>query len=98
LTLCAIFVYLNVPIIRDKTYEDPSIIDPKEREKVFGQFDHVRAYGLDYVDRLRETGFSVEIIYAKDLLSESDMERMGLSNGAAGEIYFCTIKFIGSNE
>jgi len=79
---------LNVPIMRDKTYEDPSIIDPKEREKVFGQFDHVRAYGLDYVDRLRDAGFSVAIFYAKDLLSESDMERMGLITTEG--IYFCT--------
>jgi len=81
---------LNVQVIRDKTYEDPSITEPEEREKVFGQHDHVRAYGLDYVDRLREAGFSVEIIYAKDMLNEADIERMGLSNGAAGEVYFCT--------
>jgi len=81
---------LNVPIIRDKTYEDPSITEPEEREKIFGQHDHVRAYGLDYADRLCEAGFSVAIIYAKDLLNESDMEKMGLSNGSAGEIFFCT--------
>ena len=74
----------------DKTYEDPSITEPNEREKAFGQSDHVRAYGQDYADRLREAGFSVTIIYAKDLLNESDIERMGLSNGAAGEIYFCS--------
>jgi len=81
---------LNVPIIRDKTYEDSSITEPTERERIFGQHDHVRAYGPDYADRLREAGFSVAIFYAKDLLNESDIEKMGLSNGASGEVYFCT--------
>jgi predicted SAM-dependent methyltransferase len=80
---------LNVPIIRDKTYEDPSIVQPEEREKAFGQNDHVRAYGLDYIDRLKEAGFSVNVTCAKDLLSESDIERMGLSNSWTGEIYLC---------
>jgi len=80
---------LNVPIIIDKTYEDPSITSPEEREMAFGQSDHVRAYGPDYIDRLREAEFSVKVACAKDFLSEYDIERMGLRNGA-GEIYFCT--------
>jgi predicted SAM-dependent methyltransferase len=84
---------LNVPITKDKTYEDPAITDPEEREKVFGQNDHVRAYGFDYVDRLREAGFSVAVTYAKDFLDSFDIERMGLGNSAeaGGEVYFCTI-------
>jgi predicted SAM-dependent methyltransferase len=82
---------LNVPIFDvDKTYEDPSIVEPEEREKAFGQYDHVRAYGLDYIDRLKEAGFSVNVICAKDLLSESDIESMGFNNKVTGEIYFCT--------
>ncbi len=50
---------LNSPINekREKTYEDPSIILPAEREKHFGQRDHVREYGLDYTDRLSQAGF-----------------------------------------
>lgn len=58
------FAILQVPIsyITDKTYEDPSISDPAEREKVFGQCDHVRIYGLDYFDRLKKVGFEVEIV------------------------------------
>ncbi|MEJ0067166.1 MAG: hypothetical protein WDM85_18615 [Caulobacteraceae bacterium] len=27
---------------------------PQERERLFGQEDHLRAYGPDYVDRLAE--------------------------------------------
>lgn len=55
---------LQVPISKNslKTFEDFSINDPKEREKVFGQFDHVRIYGQDYVDRLAGSGFMVNRI------------------------------------
>lgn len=53
---------LQVPIDtqRNLTYEDKTIIDPKEREKAFGQYDHVRLYGLDYLQRLESAGFEVE--------------------------------------
>ncbi len=47
---------------REVTFEDPTVVDPKERERVFGQKDHVRIYGRDYIDRLREAGFAVERI------------------------------------
>lgn len=33
---------------RETTYEDPSITDPAERERHFGQKDHLRDYGRDY--------------------------------------------------
>ncbi len=45
---------------RKVTYEDPSIVDPLEREKHFGQKDHLREYGLDYAERLSKCGFQVE--------------------------------------
>jgi SAM-dependent methyltransferase len=53
---------LQVPIAwnRDFTYEDPLITTPLEREKHFGQYDHVRFHGADYPDRLRSVGFSVD--------------------------------------
>jgi SAM-dependent methyltransferase len=43
----------------EKTLEDPSITDPAERERLFGQNDHMRKYGRDYGDRLRKAGFEV---------------------------------------
>ncbi len=42
------------------TFEDSSITDPKERTKVFGQYDHLRLYGADYGDVLRSQGFEVD--------------------------------------
>lgn len=52
---------LQVPISLNlnKTYEDVSVTSPSEREKIFGQSDHVRMYAIDYLDRLRESGFEV---------------------------------------
>jgi SAM-dependent methyltransferase len=44
---------------REVTFEDPSIVAPEERERAFGQKDHVRAYGHDYPLRLRQAGFHV---------------------------------------
>jgi len=50
-----------VPIAEGmKTFEDSSITSPKDRELFFGQFDHVRYYGSDLVDRLSDAGFKVE--------------------------------------
>ncbi len=44
----------------EKTLEDKSIIDPAERERLFGQRDHVRKYGKDYAVRLSLSGLKVE--------------------------------------
>ncbi|MFN3402861.1 MAG: class I SAM-dependent methyltransferase [Cytophagaceae bacterium] len=43
----------------EKTFEDPTIISPAEREKAYGQSDHVRTYGKDYKQRLEKAGFHV---------------------------------------
>lgn len=48
--------------ILEKTYEDLSIKTSEEREKNFGQFDHLRLYGHDYPERLKKNGFEVQII------------------------------------
>lgn len=79
---------LLVPITSDRTYEDPSITSPEDRLKIFGQEDHVRNYGPDYVDRLRESGFEVEVVAVGDLAGKEDAIRMGLTS-ATGEIYIC---------
>jgi ubiquinone/menaquinone biosynthesis C-methylase UbiE len=50
---------LQVPVNGEVTCEDPAITDPIERERIFGQSDHVRVYGNDYYDRLSDVGFVV---------------------------------------
>ncbi|WP_370452665.1 methyltransferase domain-containing protein [Marinifilum sp. N1E240] len=62
------FAILQVPMDTDnpKTMEDPTVTDPKEREHLYRQKDHVRLYGLDYANRLSNAGFKVNSIeYAK---------------------------------
>lgn len=63
--------YIQVPYKSTRiTDEDPTIKDPQEREKRFGQFDHVRVYGLDFQDRLESVGFQVtQERYARKLNS-----------------------------
>ena len=68
-------------ISREKTFEDNSIINQKDRAKIFGQYDHVRIYGKDYFDKLRSVGFFVqEIEYAKKIAPEK-VERFCLMKG-----------------
>lgn len=62
----------------EKTYEDFSIKDPKERQKHFGQYDHVRWYGMDYFNRLRKAGFRTEPNYYSRTFSEADRKKYGL--------------------
>jgi SAM-dependent methyltransferase len=52
---------LQIPqdLSRKTTFSDDTIVDQKERSKIFGQYDHVRIYGLDYFDKLRSIGFRV---------------------------------------
>lgn len=53
---------VSVPIRLDqRTYEDPAVTSPQERERLFGETVHVRYYGYDLVDRLQEAGFQVSM-------------------------------------
>lgn len=57
---------------RNVTFEDNTITDKKERAKIFGQYDHVRIYGVDYFDTLRNIGFKVtEVDYTAALSAEA---------------------------
>ncbi|KAB1156266.1 class I SAM-dependent methyltransferase [Flavobacterium luteum] len=56
---------------RATTFSDDTITDQKERSEIFGQYDHVRIYGLDYFDKLRTIGFRVvEEDYTKKINPE----------------------------
>lgn len=66
---------------REVTYEDDSITDKKERAKIFGQYDHVRIYGRDYFDRLKEAGFKVNEVDYTSGMSASDIEKYRLAKG-----------------
>jgi ubiquinone/menaquinone biosynthesis C-methylase UbiE len=57
------YAILQVPFfhpIPEVTYEDNTITNPRAREKAFGQDDHVRKFGKDYVARLERAGLRAE--------------------------------------
>lgn len=63
------------------TYEDPSKTSPLDRMVAFGQQDHVRIYGSDLSDRLREAGFDVEDRTVAELFDEATVEQSELDPG-----------------
>ncbi len=72
---------------RAKTYEDPTIIRPLDRLKVFGQSDHVRLYGKDYKKILTSAGFKVKEDNFVNTLSPLQARKYALDNSEL--IYFC---------
>ena len=81
---------LQVPMKNslEKTYEDFSITDPKERQKHFGQYDHVRWYGMDYFERLKNAGFETEINYYSQKFSDEEIFKYALNRNEILPIVF----------
>jgi len=70
---------LTVPMIHEwaDTYEDASITGPVARKAHFGEWDHLRYYGRDFVKRVERAGFSVETFQAQP----SDCVKFSLIRG-----------------
>lgn len=77
-----------VPIHGPTTFEDPSVTDPKERERLFRQRDHVRIYGRDIAERLEEAGFTVHAIRPRDVVTDNSYTRYGIPDDDR-LIYLC---------
>jgi SAM-dependent methyltransferase len=56
--------WLIVPLWNKPTEDGSYAIPPRERERRFGQWDHVRQYGPDFAKRIRAAGFDLEEIDA----------------------------------
>jgi SAM-dependent methyltransferase len=65
---------------RERTYEDFSITSEEDRQRAFGQKDHVRWYGRDYRERLRGVGFEVEEVFPEDRLSKDEIQQFAIRN------------------
>ena len=74
---------LQVPLNKEKekSYEDFTITSPEERNKQFGQYDHVRVYGMDFFKRLNGVGFRCEKIDFTSKLSDKQIIEYGLIKG-----------------
>jgi SAM-dependent methyltransferase len=59
---------LQVPYstLLQETYEDARVTTPQDRALQFGQEDHVRIYGMDYLQRLKSIGFECRAISISD--------------------------------
>jgi SAM-dependent methyltransferase len=73
---------------RAETLEDPRITRPQDRTRLFGQHDHVRLYGRDYVSRLEHAGFSVCVDNYVSQLDDAIIALYGLNR--CERIYLCT--------
>jgi SAM-dependent methyltransferase len=74
----------------ETTDEDPAVTDPAERLRRFGQRDHVRTYGWDYLDRLRDAGLIARVEWPHAFESESEIARFRLrKRGAVEPIIIC---------
>ncbi|WP_298392796.1 class I SAM-dependent methyltransferase [Flavobacterium sp.] len=73
---------------RATTFSDDTIVDQKERAKIFGQYDHVRVYGRDYFDKLRSIGFKVVEEDYTSKLSPALVEKYCLAKGEIIPICF----------
>jgi SAM-dependent methyltransferase len=66
-------VFLQVPWRPGRPTEEDPGADAEERLRRFGQADHVRWYGDDFEDRLRENGLRPVRVRAPDFLPEEVM-------------------------
>ncbi len=72
-------VFIEVPVLADKTFEDFSLRTAEQRLLAFGQTDHVRICGLDYRERIERARFDVEPFWIETQFTEAERARMRLS-------------------
>ena len=66
---------------REITFEDNTITDQRERTRIFGQYDHLRVYGMDYFKKLSSIGFDVNALDYTSGMTSDDIERYRLCKG-----------------
>ena len=71
---------IMVPILGEQNFEDPAITDPAERERVYGQHDHVRLYGNNFPEVLEQAGFTVQSFVPSDFADPDEIIHMGLDD------------------
>jgi SAM-dependent methyltransferase len=87
-------ILVPIDFSRAETFEDPTIVAPADRERLFGQADHVRVYGRDFTTRLEEAGFSLRVEDYTRELGESEARRYGL-RPRGPDLHLCLKKSAG---
>jgi predicted SAM-dependent methyltransferase len=71
-------IIFSVPYsLKDKTFEDDSIVSPEDCTNYYGQCDHVRLYGTDLQEILEKYGFKTKKYIVKDLLPRKQYIKYG---------------------
>jgi SAM-dependent methyltransferase len=71
--------WLIVPLWTGPSEDGAADLSPRERERRFGQWDHVRQYGRDFAERIRAAGLEIDLIDAADLPPQT-VQRMALGD------------------
>ena len=71
-----------------ETLEDPSITDPRERERIFLQSDHLRLFGRNYGQELARAGFTVNEDHFVQEMPKELAKRYALPMEEI--VYYCT--------
>lgn len=89
-------VQVPIDIQRETTFES-SEVSPERYEEVFGQKDHLRIYGLDFINRLRSAGFVVSRLAYVNHFTKEERQRFGLKDQyplklyqTCEDLYVCT--------
>jgi SAM-dependent methyltransferase len=80
---------IMVPVDRSltETFEDPAIVTREARQRAYGHPEHVRYYGPDVADRLRNAGFAVDEVDMTDVLTTDEAARAVVGRGEI--VYVC---------
>lgn len=84
--------FIAVPIHDiSETLEKEEYNTPELRLKYYGQSDHVRKYGKDFINKLYSANFKVEEIVPKDIIENDSLRRvLNLNDGE--QLFICNKK------
>ena len=69
-------LFFSFPVnLDEKTFEDLSLTSVEDRINYYGQPDHVRLYGYDYIERFERFGLKITEYVAGNIMSEKMIKK-----------------------
>ena len=66
----------SIPVnLDEKTFEDSTLTSVEDRINYYGQSDHVRLYGYDYIERFENFGIKITEYIASNILTKRMIEK-----------------------
>lgn len=85
---CAL-IMVPLDCMLDKTIEDQNVVDDEQRKKLYGQSDHLRLFGQDFDDTLKEAGFSVERFIGDEACGEEILPIVAPAKYDSNILFIC---------